>query len=371
MAVKSVHPAGMSVLIPDGYDQRAVKVVQSLGVAGGIAQIVVTTKNSVLKYSRYCKTFFVSDCPTEAEISKAVEEICSRYDIDVAVPSGLDGINYISNNTSKYPFLKSLTPSSDTLALVHNKWSLYNVSKQLEIDSPYSILLDTTQEAKQLGMLDDRPVLLKPTTGAGGDGIRYFQNPRMLARWLKGPSRSADDREYIVQEYIAGSNIDISVLCRDGNILACTMQKPIEHSHETFRYSGRIEFFHDSRLLETCERMVRFVKWNGVAHLDFLLEPSSGRMCLIDFNPRFWGTLAGSTLAGVNFPYLYCLASTGTDFPVPDFEHIRYYELNRREILSSFVSGRIGKEIPLRMSSLYFFMRDPLPTIMKNPARLR
>lgn len=357
----------MSVVIPDGYDQRAIKVVQSLGVAGGISQVVVTTKNSVLKYSRYCKTFYVSDYPTEAEISKAVEEICSRYDIDVAVPSGLDGINYINNNTSKHPFLKRLIPNLDTLALVHNKWSLHNISRQLEIDSPYSILLNK-YEVDQPAIPEDRPVLLKPTTGAGGDGIRYFQNLRMLAQWVEQSSGSDTDGEYIVQEYIAGTNIDISVLCRDGNILAYTMQKPIEHRHDTFRYSSRIEFFHDSRLLETCERIVRFVKWNGVAHLDFLLEPSSGRMCLIDFNPRFWGTLSGSTLAGVNFPHLYCLASKGMDFPVPEFEHIKYYELNRREILSSFLSGSIGKEIPLRSSSLYFLMRDPLPIMMKKPA---
>jgi predicted ATP-grasp superfamily ATP-dependent carboligase len=116
---------------------------------------------------------------------------------------------------------------------------------------------------------------------------------------------------------------------------------------------------------------VAHLRWSGVAHLDFKKEKKSGKLFLIDFNPRFWGTLLGSTRAGVNFPLLACYSGMGFSFPVPAYDEIDYYELERNKMVSFVFRKREGKKVRLRHSSLYFALIDPGAVILKRPAFLK
>ena len=48
---------------------------------------------------------------------------------------------------------------------------------------------------------------------------------------------------------------------------------------------------------------------------------------VIEINTRFWVSLDASLIAGVNFPYLYCLSSMESLFQKPQYNFVEYLNL--------------------------------------------
>jgi len=94
-------------------------------------------------------------------------------------------------------------------------------------------------------------------------------------------------------------------------------------------------------------------------------------------NPRYWGSLVGSLVAGINFPYLACLISMKIDFPKPEYRFIRYsrvgVSLSKNPLVKLFTKKDIKEENAIRKSSttgLPFLLRDPLPEVQKEFIKL-
>ena len=61
--------------------------------------------------------------------------------------------------------------------------------------------------------------------------------------------------------------------------------------------------------------------WHGVAMVEFKLRTSDKKPVLIEVNPRIWGSINQSVLAGVDFPYLlYTMAMKGDVDPVLQYK---------------------------------------------------
>lgn len=354
------------MLIPDGDDFRALKVVQSLGISGKTNIFIITKKDSTVKYSRLCVPFFISKNASNEDINVCMKYVLERYPIDAILPLAEKGISYIHDNDWLKKWNIAPIPDINTLNSVCNKWSLNNLLRDLRLDSPHSIIIKNKCDIDKIEEIKNYPVLIKPTRGAGGIGIVFVKNKESLRAQIAKELIYREDREYIVQEYIDGLDMDISLLCNDGKILAFTIQKPIDKADKVFAFARMIEFINDSSIFEYCQKFMSHIKWSGVAHLDLLKEKAGGKLFLIDFNPRFWGTLHGSTLAGVNFPYLACLSAMGITYTLPKYENIKYYGLNKKEMLSFIFSEKGNRVGAIRNSTIYFFLLDPLPNLMNQ-----
>jgi predicted ATP-grasp superfamily ATP-dependent carboligase len=53
------------------------------------------------------------------------------------------------------------------------------------------------------------------------------------------------------------------------------------------------------------------LKWQGVAMVEWKIDPRTGTAMLMEINPRFWGSLELSVRSGVDFPVLYARAAAG------------------------------------------------------------
>jgi predicted ATP-grasp superfamily ATP-dependent carboligase len=358
----------IGVLIPDGNDDRALKVVRSLGLSGKARTFVLTSKNNIIRYSRFCTPFFIPNNAVNEDLNLIMEHILNRYRIDVILPVAEEGINYIHQNNWLNKYNIAPIPHGNVMNQVGDKWKLNYISKSLGIGYPKSILISKVSDINKISNITHYPVLIKPVKGAGGIGIVFAQNQELLYNHLRKQLLYNRNTQYIAQEFIAGRDKDISILCSHGKILAYTIQKPIFNEEHVFTFSKMIRFIKNSKILEYCQKLVSHIKWNGVAHLDFIEEKSRENLFLIDFNPRFWGTLLGSTFAGVNFPYLACLSAMGKNFPVPKYDHIEYYEVGKKHMLHLIFSKKKRRIALVRNSSQYLSLIDPMPTIVKIPA---
>jgi CelD/BcsL family acetyltransferase involved in cellulose biosynthesis len=72
----------------------------------------------------------------------------------------------------------------------------------------------------------------------------------------------------------------------------------------------------DPRLAEAAQNLLGELGWFGMAQLQFVL-PAEGEPCLIDFNGRFYGSLALATASGTNLPAIWAAMATGRTPPTP------------------------------------------------------
>jgi len=74
----------------------------------------------------------------------------------------------------------------------------------------------------------------------------------------------------------------------------------------------------EPELLERSSTILKALRWHGPAQVEFKVDPHSGRVCLLEINGRFWGTLDLSVRAGVNFPWLAARMALGMPVRAPN-----------------------------------------------------
>ncbi len=121
----------------------------------------------------------------------------------------------------------------------------------------------------------------------------------------------------IAQEYIQGEDYGAAFLY-DGQsrfVAAFTYRSVRQHPKK----AGPTVFC----VSETSEELVAYghkilsaLNWRGMAMLDFR-KSADGQHRFLEINPRLWGSLALSILAGVDFPYLYYRCCIGEALGVP------------------------------------------------------
>jgi len=114
------------------------------------------------------------------------------------------------------------------------------------------------------------------------------------------------------------------------------------------------------------------LRWSGVAHVDLREHAATGRIDVIEVNPRFWGSLLGSLHAGVNFPQLTALSALGVPLPAVDYRHCRYASgtFALKAWLRAAVTGR-ASDVGFRETPLVHAIADPGPHIVEMIDRCR
>jgi len=357
--------ANFSVLIPDGESPFAFHVLSCLHAAKGIDVHVLSRKHKVMtRYSPAKKSFHI--IPPGEDSFGQIQEYCKRAHVDLIMPVDTHAIAYFAEH-------RAAMNGIPNLCLLDNPEKLQTVSDKRFLadflhgnNLPHPCTMTTSEEfTTNIGVFP-LPVLTKSRNAGNGEGITRLERRNELIQIVR--ARADFFEKFLVQEYVEGYDIDCSVLCRDGKILAYTIQKGISPSAIPYQPPEIIEFVHDTSVLEAATRMMETLKWTGIAHIDMRCRASDSQIEIIEVNPRFWGSIQGSLNAGVNFPKLMCLASKGETFPLPSYRESRY--------MSGFAAiKRIMKRQPavhlLAETNFLRMLKDPLPNFMKLVGRTK
>lgn len=362
------------ILIPDADDPRAVAVVDSLRhrTNPDLELHAIVNKRAPRKilFSRYCSSHSF-DIPKDyvQALYEAVSAVSKSIPIDVILPISETGARFVAakRDLLHQRFRLPAIPDIQSLELVSNKHSLTEFARNGHVPTPSTVFVKHGSPMDRAILNMSFPVLMKPLTGTDGQGIRRFDSAEDLENELAHPAGQLYQQGGLVQEFLSGSDTDLSVLCKDGEILAYTIQKKIA-SHDTpFRLGKVIEFINHGEVLLNGSKLLSALNWNGVAHLDFVCRNKDKEPCLIDFNPRYWGTLYGSVLAGVNFPFLHYLTALDGSFSRPEYRHTKYGELSLQELLlKPFLRTAVGGVSLMNESNFAFIYRDPLPFLVSS-----
>jgi len=357
---------GLSVLIADGESDFALPVLRCLSRAPGVTVDVLSEDpRPPVRYSRHRGRFIATEAQGDDETRlRGIRAAIRSCGAEILMPVGAEKARFVAAHRSALEGEVRLVPLPDaeTLERADDKGLFAEFLRSHGLPCPSTVRCKAGAfDATSFSSLSF-PVLVKPARGGFGRGIRLFERLETLMEYVE--SRAERD-ELIVQSRVRGGDVDCSLLARDGRILAYTIQRPIVPGVRAFGAPLAIEFVHDDAVREVVERLVRALRWSGIAHVDLRYDEAEGGVKVIELNPRYWGSLLGSLVAGVNFPHLACLAAVGREFPEPEYRGVRYCGGKTAvRLLARRLKGRGGSALGIEETGLGFTLRDPGPQVL-------
>lgn len=353
-----------SVLIVDGESAFATAVARCLASAGARVHVLSRHSRVPARLSRSVTSFAAWSDRTPGGLPRAVAERSSQvgaaiclavdqpairaYAVEADVPAG-------GPPMARVPPLRSFDTAAD-------KWFLASFLHDRRLDHPATILCDGDFESNMDRRGVAYPVLVKPRHGSNGAGIVRVETPAALHAYLAAVPGAIGTT--IIQTEIAGSDVDCSVYCRDGRIVAYTIQRPVTTGDAAFGPNGDVEFVRDDKVLTIVSRLMAHLRWSGVAHVDLRYRSTTGQPAVIEVNPRYWGSLIGSLRAGINFPWLAVAERLGLEMPAIDYSPCRYASGNAA--LRVWLKGHAAsplRPLPLADTAWVHLLRDPAPHV--------
>ena len=351
-----------SVLIPDGESTLSLFAVMGLSQIKGLKIYVMSThKGALVSSSKKINQFYYyENIKDENKWVYYVNDIVLNNKIDIIMPVDSDKIRFFSKNINDIPFGDKLTflPEIKNFKIANNKDKLAKYLLDNKLPHPKTVSFKKTTLLNT--DLFNFPIIYKDLDSfGGGQGVRLFQNKNDLECFFRNSSKN---HSYLIQEYIEGYDIDCSVLCKNGKILAFTIQKGILPGKNKFSPNVGVKFLYEEKLYQVVKNLMKSLNWSGVAHIDMRYDSVASEFKIIEINPRFWESLEASIAVGVNFPYLICAASLGKQFKIPEYKHVEYFNLlGLAKLIRKNVFFLFNFKLILKNTSLKFYKKDPFP----------
>ncbi len=314
------------VFVFDAQMRNSLAIIRSLGRRGLEVDAGEETRFATGFFSKYCKhcTVYPSPAKSQDAFVAWTRDLVKRNDYEVIFPvTDATVIPIVKHKTefSKY----TIVPFADypTLLNASDKGQTLKIAMENGIPCPKTYFINglTDLEEVKSGGETEFPVVIKPRIGFGSRGVVLCESAGDLVSKYKRVY--AKHGASLVQEYIPlRDEIGVYALFNfDSEPMAVTVQRRIRSYPVSGGPSTLRETIKNEDLVETAFELLKALKWQGVAMVEFRVDARDGTAKLMEVNPRFWGSLQLSILSGADFPYLlYKLASEGGVEPVLDYK---------------------------------------------------
>lgn len=317
----------ISVLIPDGESSFLQIVVNCLSLVKNIKIFVISSnKSDFMKYSFFVEEYIFFTDSSDEEWPNRINHEVEKNNIDIIIPIFQNGFKRIIKHQKllKNKDKLCVLPALSDFNTANDKGLLYYHMKANSIPCPNS------QVVKQNKLPNfseiEYPVIVKPVENLGdGRGIQLFQDGEGLKNYY---NCSKPAGKTIIQEFIRGYDIGCNVLCLNGDILTYTIQKGNLFSNKKFSAQIGLDIVEEDLIIDATRKLMKSLNWSGIANIDLMFDEKDSKFKILEINPRFWMTTEASALAGINFPYLYCLTSLKIEFENPKVKFISFLTLH-------------------------------------------
>ena len=278
-----------------GRSQRiAFPLLQALHSAElGRCAVVGTPDTAVLRWSRLCRQHTVIDFANDEAAVQHLNGLAAHSPGAKMIAYDCEGIRLVNRLKSRLTLATLPLPETATLDMFDDKWAFYQFCMGHGLPVPLTLwvgpksALDFNALTTALGL----PFVIKPTNASGSVGVVVVNGREQFQKDIVDMP-GYDFSTLIAQQFIAGEDMDINLLAHQGSLRAVSVHRPGPQY---------IEFVSHTQLEALAQKLSQLSHYSGLMNVDVRLENGSGRVYLIESNPRFWATLASTVYCGLNF----------------------------------------------------------------------
>jgi hypothetical protein len=244
------------------------------------------------RYSLACSSYHeLEHVPGRDALDDIVAEVIhwiGKLGAEAVLPSDALSTRLLIAIADRLPVGTCPLPVASCFDALNDKWQFFEICRNANIRVPRTWLFTSVGEI-QAALAERRlglPLVVKPVDSMAGSGVIFIRDRAGLAQ-LDICSYSP----LLVQRLVPGVDRGISVLAREGKLLAYAVQR---------RESGTFDFSDNVMLKEMAERLLAVSGFTGVAHFDAREEAETGLIYLLECNPRFWYSMFALAAAGLN-----------------------------------------------------------------------
>jgi len=314
------------VVVTDGMWRKSLSAIRSLGKAGFCTHVFGDSWLTVGFWSRFTGHRLVAPDAKDDVAGFASALLRHLREIEAKTPSGPrpvlipmeeESLRYVVDNSDALrAHADFLAPSPAAFSTCADKATTLALAARLQIPHPKTECADCADSLAAAVKRMRGDFVVKPVHGSGSRGVRY--SPAFTASEAEAYLRAFGPA--LVQERVPreGDAIGVSLLFgRDGECLAHFCHKRLrEFPNGGGPSTDRIGVA-DERLLKMSLQLLQEIQWQGVAMVEWKIDPRTGEPMLMEINPRFWGSLELAVRSGVDFPLLYARAAAGCATPAP------------------------------------------------------
>lgn len=356
------------IFILDGEYRAALGVARSLSGKGLSITVGSKKASSMTNYSHHINNHFtyVYDTDDLEKAHSAITKQVKSKNPKVMMPIMNPGWSIIYAFYDEYKNLTRIVPNPghNLFEKLFDKSHLAEVSKKFGVPIPKTYLPNSINDA--LSLIDELPfpILLKPKKGESGRGIKKINGQKDLVNAL-----SQYEEMPIIQEFISGEDLELTLLCIQGEPIAGSVYLSLRNYPLPFGPPVACRTIRDDDLMHLGMNFLRKLNYTGVGHLDFRRDRKDGQAKLLDFNVRLAGTNDISISSGVDFAYLLYKQAIGEEV-----DRIFEYQIDKEfrwpwgELMHFGATTKKWQTLKdlLRWKnvSTNFLLTDPLPSII-------
>lgn len=344
----------LNVLLVSGWVDHAFTFVRSFSRQEHINLFVADCwPNSACGHSRYCKRFHLIPGFQEPEYIPAIREVCRQESIDIVLPIHQEDLVEIAQHKWQLEADGFRVPIPDypLIDLAIDKYRMAILASEAGISVPETHLLSEIK-ASDLGRTIELPILVKLRRSTGQRGQKKIASVEAFETHIQSLLKTHAEDDIIIQEFIAGTVRDamytVGLLYDHRHHLkACVPLKKIRSKPYTGGTAICTVARNHPAVHEMAIRVMNtFSEWEGIADVEIKIDPE-GKPRFIEVNPRPWGSIYGSYVAGVDFPALWLKVALREEFEtISEFEEGVYGSFLSRDLvlLRELVKQVFGKE---------------------------
>ncbi len=371
-----------NVLVLDGDSIKVVPVVRSLKRRGiKVLLAIAEGLPALAAHSRYCDEVVVHPpYRNESAFLDFLVGYLRRNPVRVLLPLDDQSILLLLKHRAAVEELTEVAmPPSDAVAAALDKSETLRIAKHLNngISVPKTYRPHSPDEVRTMNV-ERFPVVIKPRTAWGSNGIRFVTTRQELA-----DSYPEVHREYpnpLVQEFVEYEERDkfqlLYLFDRQGVLRAWYMHRfrlqgfGVRRASDGSKMRGGSGIlwtsYRDDAMLDHGRELLERLGWRGFGFIEVVRDRQDGRWKLMEINPRLSGTISLPLTQGVDFAYGAYLVALGETPPTSlDFKP----GARARHTLSSLVHfvrnparwKHLGEYLDPRYKDSVFSVSDPRP----------
>ena len=368
----------VKVLVTGGEHFGGLAAARALARAGFKTVVAVTTESSYAAKSRAASArVLVPDPALGAEpFAEALAEASETFAADVVLPGTDVGLSALAAYRDRFPDTVAVgVCDPETVERATSKAAL------AALGSAAGIAVPATQTIARADLAGSKPIeitfpavvktLRSDVVDAGGTLVHAGAFRVRDAEQLEEIVEGLPGERWVVQPYLEGDLVAVGGVASDGALVAAVHQVaeriwPLDCGGSSYAMTIPPDPAREQRV----RRFVAELGWTGIFQLQVLRR--GDEEFLIDFNPRFYGTLGLALAAGVNLPRLWVQLLLGrTPQPLGTYKvGVRYRaQLNDTRAIAALAQSGSWREaarglLPVRRTCHpVVAWNDPLPVL--------